>query len=491
MEVTLLEVSGHTEEPPIALGVRLGGSERHELFQVGRPLLFAYDGSRRSGPPHVDVSLYQQVGSKVLGSASEGGIIDGIAPVEFDCSIPVRRPGTQSSSASSSSPLTLNVTRSIATTPADPGASGRPQSKIDEERQRDMHMQRVQALIQEVLRDRPADPRRFMLERLQRLRDSSPRARRVKPHADPAADVSCSRSKDWRWSAATSVPMEVPITVTACAAAEASPTSQASASSANGEYSRADDAEGGCRIIGSVADKERFLSGSSSAEAAAALAIASDGSERLMNALHPPARNNTGWRSYSKNSIGTDHPRPPDSPRHGNRGRSFMPRMASRLFGGSKEITGNTGGASGSNAPYASGDASPLQSAQPAVQVQRPPASQAHAEARFSLSLILRGPACSAAAEQSLRLKAQQEAAKRLTTLTIGAVRERLVAEAQAGLPRRRSMRPSTATRRASSKNACSNAVGERRVPSPENKRSLPTPIVFLNHDTNWSKWLT
>jgi len=423
MEVTLLEVEGDKGLLELPLRVRIGGSEKYAQFKVGRPVLLPYPPSSRwpaspnvssSGgteeePTPVEVSLYEETGSQVLAALPGGGVLDELTPLQSFCSIPVhRRDGAASS-------LDLQIKRGG----LHPRSGRSPTGKVSAEERRDRHMQRVQMLVQDVLRDRPKDPCLYMLEQLRRLQAASPKARR--PPLPKAEELTAEGD---RW-APTRSPARSPVPF----------------------------------------DSEvRICSKGSGAAANAS----------ILNALTPLSTKRDGI--CGGKAAG---PRPPDSPRHGrNNGRSFMHGIATRIFGGSSS------GSSGEGAGSGEGPSSPTSVMASVSEGTERSLSQVQTEARFSLSLILRGPACSAAAESSIKQKVQNEIAERLTTLSIQAVRERLVAEAEAGIQPQRS-RPPTALR-----NRGSGSTRAVQPPLDEHVQSLPTPIVMLNHSSNWSGWL-
>eukprot|EP00931_Biecheleriopsis_adriatica_P022184 TRINITY_DN14325_c0_g3_i1.p1 TRINITY_DN14325_c0_g3~~TRINITY_DN14325_c0_g3_i1.p1 ORF type:complete len:447 (+),score=62.99 TRINITY_DN14325_c0_g3_i1:99-1439(+) len=445
MEVTLLEVSGASS--PVAMRVRVGGAERHYRFKVGQPLLLPYypsptwpstprspgnvmspaGGAAKQEPLRVEVMFYQRVGSEVLHPLPGGGMGDGFTPLASHLCIPIRRTGSSTS-------LNLRVHRGV----RQPEKTQSQMSGSDDrDERRNLQKQWVQSLVQDVLRDRPADPRRYLLDHLRRLRVNGtqslpatevPRhsALQVEEPQTPASDVNCSHDDS------------------GAAPQEAHQTQRS---------------------------------------AAQALAHASDRSASLRNALTPLTAS-FGKRDGSKSSPRDPGiPRPPESPRNHKAprgGRSFVHGIASRLFGGAS----TSGEKAATNLKPPANEQRETHDASPRVPEPERNLSQVQTEARFSLALILRGPACSAAAETSLREKVQHDIAESYVTNTIRVVRERLISEHEAGLPRRRS-RPATASRR-------SIGAPERNSSQTESPSSgaTPTPIVFLNHSSNWSRWL-
>lgn len=412
-------------------------------MKVGRPLLLptpSEPSSSSTSPPRalgIEVTLYQSAGSKVLDPPPCGGIIDAFTPHESFHGIQISRTGTGGYPSNS---LQLRVQHNSFT--ADHCSTlGYSHSYRDEEQWRNENMQRVQCLMQEVLRDKPSDPFRFMLERLRKLQSSSPKTKGFNSfHAASQPEESCSNSCPRQRRLSDAPETEVP------------PAEGFLATENSGDED--------------FLETQDIMKGTAEEIIAAAAAEACDGSASILRALQPIGGIHLPTWTPSKSGAEGNQPRAPNQPRAGKTGRSFMPRLAQNLFGQSK---------AGASETAASQDTSERR-------IQNPPVSPTHAEARFSLSLILRGPACSAAAEQSLRTKVQKEYAKSMTSLTLRAVQERLVSEAESGMSHRCTpSRPTTASRRASRANGS----------APSSSGPLPTPIVFLSSEANWSKWLS
>jgi len=115
--------------------------------------------------------------------------------------------------------------------------------------------------------------------------------------------------------------------------------------------------------------------------------------------------------------------------------------------------------------------------------------SNSQLAARWSVSLILKGSACQAALEESLREQARLEASKTLAKSVIGGVCGKLLREAAGpGLSRS----PSRADRKFSFVGRPSLSINDTADNANEDQQGLPTPIVSLGIDRNsWGQWLS
>mmetsp|Transcript_49905 Transcript_49905/g.93543 ORF Transcript_49905/g.93543 Transcript_49905/m.93543 type:complete len:354 (-) Transcript_49905:295-1356(-) len=137
----------------------------------------------------------------------------------------------------------------------------------------------------------------------------------------------------------------------------------------------------------------------------------------------------------------------------------------------------------------------------------KPPQSQAHAAARYSISLVLRGKSCLAAAEESLRQSARREAAKSMTALVMGAVTQKLIQSTQIETRELARMSVSLSMRGAAvlltpeyhraltrwavhvALRGATDILGLKEDKS--RRESIPTPIVFLQSERQgWGDWL-
>lgn len=150
MEVTVLEVSNPPSKPVLA--IHAGSVRRQAKLEVNTPFVIPHPGSQ-TGP--VEVSLFQQLTSKVLPNDNKP---------EALCSIPVKRLDGQPAE------LQLRIRRgeaAIVTDQAKKEANdtmGMTRDYLD----RHQLQQRIQGLIQEVLREQPDNPYKYMVEQLRR-----------------------------------------------------------------------------------------------------------------------------------------------------------------------------------------------------------------------------------------------------------------------------------------------------------------------------------
>lgn len=151
MEVTCLEISN----PPAkaVLAIHAGSVRRQAKLEVNTPFIIPHPSSQ-SGP--IEVSLFQQLASQVL---PEDNTADAL------CNIPV------SQLDGASSQVQLRIRRGDALAPQD-GPKQPPVDSIGVTRDYLEHhqlQQRIQSLIQDVLREQPENPYKYMVEQLRRL----------------------------------------------------------------------------------------------------------------------------------------------------------------------------------------------------------------------------------------------------------------------------------------------------------------------------------
>lgn len=151
MEVTVLETKNTPATPVLA--VQVGASPlRQAGLEVGRPFLVPRSGEGAELP--VEVVLFNQMANAALP--------DGCT--ETSCSVPVKKPD------GSSGEVKLSVRRTAPKSGAAADATVGPKPGND---YLDKHglTEKVQGLIEEVLRDQPDDPFRFMLDRLRKSKE--------------------------------------------------------------------------------------------------------------------------------------------------------------------------------------------------------------------------------------------------------------------------------------------------------------------------------
>eukprot|EP00437_Effrenium_voratum_P002447 CAMPEP_0181439578 /NCGR_PEP_ID=MMETSP1110-20121109/22503_1 /TAXON_ID=174948 /ORGANISM="Symbiodinium sp., Strain CCMP421" /LENGTH=303 /DNA_ID=CAMNT_0023563313 /DNA_START=37 /DNA_END=948 /DNA_ORIENTATION=+ len=148
MEFTVVTTSNAPPKPILA--VHTGSVCRQMKLEVNHPFVLPNPGSTAA----VEVSVFQQLASQLLPE-------DGKA--ETACTIPVRTPdGTATQ-------VQLEIRREV--------LKGRPKSVqgIPEYLETHKVQQRIQNLIQDVLREAPDDPYRFMLHELKKIQAASPK----------------------------------------------------------------------------------------------------------------------------------------------------------------------------------------------------------------------------------------------------------------------------------------------------------------------------
>jgi len=354
MEFTVLEANNAPDRPVIS--VRVGPAKRQAQLEVNRPIVLPHPGPQHAP---VEVGLFQELASQVLPEGSN--------PNEAFCSISVPR------SDGSASQVKLRVCRGEASASSRSGSKRSPGHRRKRrpaalEGDRDRMLNVVTGLVEDVLREQPPDPLRFMLEQLYRCRSEA---------------------------------------MSTCSSATGSPT--------------------------------------------------------LSSALPSPEACPRELVEESVSVRGEPALRPPDHPCPGRTGRSLQSRnVASR------------------------------RAALEAARKPAPAPTQKQAEARYSIRLLLSGPACMAAAEESLREKVRQYAAKSMAALALVAARERLVAEAHGGGVVRPSSRGLNRTsRRVSWANSVPSTPQQDCGRDAVRRLSLPTPYVDLSADTSWGSWLS
>lgn len=152
MEFTILDAFNVPPKPVLA--VHTGTVRRQVKLEVNQPFTVPDPGSKTAP---VEVSVFQQLASQLL--PDEG-------KPETTCAIPVRRPdGTATQ-------VKLKIkTGSGGTASTGNGASPEDDSLAFTKDYLDSHhlQQRVQGLIQDVLREQPLDPYRYMLNQLRKV----------------------------------------------------------------------------------------------------------------------------------------------------------------------------------------------------------------------------------------------------------------------------------------------------------------------------------
>lgn len=148
MEFTVVNASNLPPKPILA--VHAGSVRRQMKLEMNHPFVLPNPGEKTS----VEVSVFQQLASQLL---PEDG------KEETKCTIPVRRPdGTPTQ-------VRLEIRRD--------GSQEEPkdgqciQTYLEEHKVQ----QRIQSLIQEVLREAPEDPYKFMLQHLREIQAATPR----------------------------------------------------------------------------------------------------------------------------------------------------------------------------------------------------------------------------------------------------------------------------------------------------------------------------
>jgi len=153
MEFTVVTTSNLPPKPILA--VHAGSVRRQMKLEVNHPFILPDPGSQTS----VEVSVFQQLASQLL---PEDG------KEETKCTIPVRRPdGTATQ-------VRLEIRRDAQEKPKD-GQS------IQDYLEHHKVQQRIQSLIQEVLREAPEDPYKFMLQKLRQMHAITPKPSGIRP----------------------------------------------------------------------------------------------------------------------------------------------------------------------------------------------------------------------------------------------------------------------------------------------------------------------
>lgn len=167
------------ERPPAepVLAIRVGSVRRQEQLEVGQHFLLPHPGSESCA---LEVTLFQQLASQDIPDESKS---------EVTCSIPVRTPNGEASQ------VKLRVRRSAAELASQSPKAPAAQDSMGLNRGRDYmdqhHLQqRIQSLIQDVLREQPDDPFRYMFEQLRRYKASeAEKSQEPAPPAPPAPKV--------------------------------------------------------------------------------------------------------------------------------------------------------------------------------------------------------------------------------------------------------------------------------------------------------------
>jgi len=181
MELTILEAKNAPEKPVVA--VCMGAVRRQVRMEVNRPFQLPYPGANEKG---VQVTIFQQLTSQampLLGNASKKEEVAYHIPVEMtsgaasEVKLRVRRLCCESggSCAPSGEPAKQKVS-----------SAGGDTTMDDAREYLNTHglQQRIQDLIQDVLREQPEEPYKFMLQNLRSNKGSTaPRPQRPKEEA--------------------------------------------------------------------------------------------------------------------------------------------------------------------------------------------------------------------------------------------------------------------------------------------------------------------
>eukprot|EP00927_Polykrikos_kofoidii_P085035 TRINITY_DN9131_c0_g1_i2.p1 TRINITY_DN9131_c0_g1~~TRINITY_DN9131_c0_g1_i2.p1 ORF type:complete len:361 (-),score=65.85 TRINITY_DN9131_c0_g1_i2:131-1213(-) len=156
MEVTILESNNVPDKPVVA--VQVGSSPlRQAGLQVGKPIMVPRVGDGQQLP--VEVCLFNQLASGALPDGKE----------ETDYSIPVSINGAKKE-------VKLRVTRTPGaegeTIPESPSLLGETDRRLGEEYldRHDLQV-RIQGLVEEVLKEQPGDPFKYMLSLLRKCKE--------------------------------------------------------------------------------------------------------------------------------------------------------------------------------------------------------------------------------------------------------------------------------------------------------------------------------
>jgi hypothetical protein len=162
MEVTVLDVRNSPKQP--VLSIKAGLASHQGQLELNQPVVLPPFGGKQ---PSMEVGLFQQLASQALPTppaapkpGKDGKDAGSGDPVEAVCSIPVQR------SDGSASQVKLKVRRR---NDAEAPASGAAPSKEQEE-ERDQKIEWIQGVFQNMLKEQPEDPARFMLEELRKKR---------------------------------------------------------------------------------------------------------------------------------------------------------------------------------------------------------------------------------------------------------------------------------------------------------------------------------
>mmetsp|Transcript_49637 Transcript_49637/g.141965 ORF Transcript_49637/g.141965 Transcript_49637/m.141965 type:complete len:366 (+) Transcript_49637:63-1160(+) len=178
MEVNILEA----DNPPVksVLAIHAGSVRRQQKLEVNQPFVIPHPGSLNCA---VEVTVFQQLASHLLPDDGKP---------EATCSIPVRRPD------GAASQVKLLVRRGDqAMTVPEPTKSPASQDSLalarDYRDYLDHHQlqERIQGLIQDVLREQPDDPYKYMFEQLRTSKDTKavPPVQNVCKQAAPQAPL--------------------------------------------------------------------------------------------------------------------------------------------------------------------------------------------------------------------------------------------------------------------------------------------------------------
>eukprot|EP00933_Yihiella_yeosuensis_P075532 TRINITY_DN84971_c0_g1_i1.p1 TRINITY_DN84971_c0_g1~~TRINITY_DN84971_c0_g1_i1.p1 ORF type:complete len:245 (+),score=72.39 TRINITY_DN84971_c0_g1_i1:115-849(+) len=150
MEFVVLESENVPAKPVLA--VHTGSVRRQVKLEVNQPFVVPHPGSTTAP---VEVSVFQQLASQLLPDDGKE---------EVSCNIPLRKPD------GGASQVTLRIRRGVDAPAATAGGGDDTLGMTKEYLDHHHLQQRVQGLLQDVLRDQPQDPYRYMLDVLKKVK---------------------------------------------------------------------------------------------------------------------------------------------------------------------------------------------------------------------------------------------------------------------------------------------------------------------------------
>lgn len=175
MEVTVLEVKNPPAKPVLA--IHAGSVRRQAKLEVNQPFVIPHPGSQTGA---VEVSLFQQLASQVLPSDN--------TPESF-CNIPVKKPNGVTSQ------VQLRVRRGAAANSNKEGVKSEDSMGVTRD-YLDHHQlqQRIQSLIQDVLREQPENPYKYMLQQLRKAQSGGKNDKEPAIASSPASPTQDAKS---------------------------------------------------------------------------------------------------------------------------------------------------------------------------------------------------------------------------------------------------------------------------------------------------------